>query len=185
MHRAEHCVFLFLKEDFLEWLALPLRCLCSRGIAYGNDDDGFLGLGHPEQLVATVGVEVAYPAGAKPLLGGCKAEMLHGDGDIDVAMRLAVGTHPFLFVQHGSKDVERRFVEPRTCITRLKLFPTLLAANDAELPGLLIHGRRSQLHTFLDVCHFLLLYRFAEICTATIAPIYDIKKRFAHFFATL
>lgn len=105
--------FLFLKKQFV-WCLAYSWCQSCGGIAYWDDDDGFLCLWHLKEVVATLGVEVTYPARTKPLLRGGKAKMLHSNGDIDVAVRLAVSSHPFLFVQDRGKDVERRFVKPRT-----------------------------------------------------------------------
>ena len=156
-------------------LAYPWRQSCSR-IADGNDNDGLLCLRHLKELVAVLGIEVADPAGAKSLLCGCQAEMLHSDGYVDVAMRLAVLSHPLLLMKHGGEDIQRCFVEPRTLEARLKLLPALPTADYAELPWLPVYGRRSKSHTLLEVRNFLSLYRLVEITATTVAALYDINK---------
>ena len=110
------------------------------------------------------------------MLCGSQAKMLNCDGDIDVAVRLAICPHPFLFMQDRSKNVERRFVEPRARIARLKLLPTLFAADDAELPRLSVHGRRSKSHTLLEVHDFLFLYWLRKIRATAVAAAYNVKK---------
>ena len=121
-----------------------------------------------------MGIEVANPAGAKPLLCGCQAKVFHSNGDIDVAVRFAVGTHPFLIMERGGDDVQRRFVEPRPRVASLQIRPTLLASDNAELPRLAVHSRRSKLHTLLDVRNFLLLYRFVLIRATAVAVTNDV-----------
>ena len=125
--------------------------------------------------MATFGVEIANPTGAKSLLCGCQAKMLHCDGDINIAVRLAVCPDPFRFMRQSSQDINWCLVEPRAVVARLKLCPTLLAAYDTELPRLPINGRRSKAHTFLDVRNFLFFYSFVEIIAAIIAVLNEIK----------
>ncbi len=125
--------------------------------------------------MAAFSIEVANPTGTKSLLCGCQTKMLHCDGNINIAVRLAVCPYPFLFMQQRSQDINWCFVEPRAVVARLKLCPTLLAAYDTELPRLPINGRRSKAHTFLDVRNFLFFYRFVEITAATIAVLNEIK----------
>ena len=161
------------------------RQSCGR-IADGDDDGGFLCLRHLKEFVATLGIEVADPAGAKPLLCGSEAKMLYGNGDIDVAVRLTVGAHPFLFMQDRGEDIQRSLVEPRARIARLELLPSFLAADDAELPRLPVHRRRSKPHTLLEVCNFLFLYRFVKIRATAVAVTYGFYKTFqGYFFRTL
>ena len=52
----------------------------------GDDGYGFQAFGHGDYLVELVDVEVAHPAGAKSLLGGCQAKVLDGNGKVDVGM---------------------------------------------------------------------------------------------------
>lgn len=91
------CEELCFEEQFFLCLAYSWRQFRCR-VADGDDDGGFFCLGHLEELVAALGIEVTNPARAKPLLCGGEAKMLHCDGDIDVAVRLAVGPHPFLLM---------------------------------------------------------------------------------------
>ena len=107
---------LYLEEKFPKWLAYLLRGLWNGRIPYRDNDDWLFRFGHLEEFVAKLGIEVAHPAGAKPLLCGCQAKVLHGDGHIDVAMRLAVRTHPFLLMEQGSEDIQGSFVKPRARI---------------------------------------------------------------------
>ena len=145
-------------------------------IADGDDDNGFFCLRHPEEFMATLGIEVAYPTTAKALLCGSQTKMLYGDGHIDVAVRLAVFSYPFLLMKQRGKDIQRSFVEPRTLVAQLELLPTLLAADNAEPPRLSVHRRRSKSHTFLYVRNLLLLYRFVKITATTVAALYDVNK---------
>ena len=143
-------------------------------IADGDDDGRLFCIGHLEEFVTVLGVEVTNPAGAKPLLCCSEAKMLHGNGDIDVAVRLAICSHPFLFMQDRGEDIERRIVEPRALVAGLKLLPAFLAADDAELPRLPVHGRRSKTHTLLEVRDFLFLYRLRKVAATTVARADDV-----------
>ena len=160
--------------------------LCERSISNRNDDDRLFVLWHLEEFVASFGIEVADPARAESLLCGCQTKMLNCDGYVNIAVRLAVFPHPFLLMKQGSKDIKRGFVEPRTCVARLKFCPTLLATNDTELPGLSVYGRRSKSHTLFEVRNFLFLYRFVLIAATTVAVLYDVNKTsHAYRFITL
>ena len=55
-------------------------------VTYGNEGYGFQAFGHGDDFVELVDVEVAHPAGAKTLLGGCQAKVLNGNGQVDVGM---------------------------------------------------------------------------------------------------
>lgn len=169
------CYALCFGENFLDCFALPRR-LGGGMITYRDDGDGLFRLRHLEKLMATLGVEIADPTCAKPLLGGCQTEMLHGDGDVDIAVRLAVSTNPFLFMQKRGKNIQRGFAKPRTRVARLKLFPTLRAADDAEFPRLAIHRRWGEPHTLFEVRNFFLLYRLVEITATTVAALNDVDK---------
>ena len=100
--------------------------------------------------------------------------MLYCYGDIDVAVRLAVCPHPFLFMQDRGEDVQRSLIEPGALVARLELLPTLLAADEAELPRLAVDSRRSKPHTLLEVCDLFFLYRLVLIRATTVAGAYDV-----------
>ena len=55
-------------------------------VADGDEGYGFQAFGHGNDFVELVDVEVAHPAGAKTLFGGCQAEVLDGNGKVDVGM---------------------------------------------------------------------------------------------------
>ena len=55
-------------------------------VADGDEGHGFQTFGHGDDFVELVDVEVAHPAGAKTLLGGCQAEVLDGNGKVNVGM---------------------------------------------------------------------------------------------------
>ena len=77
--------------------------------------------------------------------------------------------------RHASReDIERRIVEPRALVAGLKLLPAFLAADDAELPRLPVHGRRSKTHTLLEVRDFLFLYRLRKVAATTVARADDV-----------
>lgn len=154
---------LCLEEDVFLCFAGLGRCLCDGRIADGNDDDGFFCLWHLEEFVATLGIEVANPTGAKTLFCGCQTKVLHSDGYVNITMRLAVRPHPLLFMEHGGKDIQGRFVEPRTRIARLELLPALLTADNAELPGLTVHRRGCKTHTLFDVLQLFFLDGFVKV----------------------
>ena len=62
-----------------------------------------------QHLTASFGIEIAYPASGQPLLGSGQADVLYGNGYIDVGMVLVVGTTmPGLFVVGTSHDDARR-----------------------------------------------------------------------------
>ena len=63
-----------------------LRGLLVGRVADGDEGYGFQAFGHGNDFVELVDVEVAYPAGAKALLGGCQAKVLDGNGKVDVGM---------------------------------------------------------------------------------------------------
>ena len=168
---------LFFDEQLLGLLSHLWRHFLSR-IAKWYDDDRLFVPGHLEQFVTSFGIEVADPARAKSLLGGCQTKMLHRDGDVDVAVRLAILAHPLLFMKQGGKNIQRGFGEPRTCVAGLKLCPTLLTANDAELPGLPVHSRRSKPHTLLEVRDFIILHRLVEVTTTAVAAPNNAEKTF-------
>ena len=94
-HRSEFA------DDGFALLALLLRHLQLRSrMAHGHYHRSlFIGL-QAQQLMQAGGIEVAHSARAKSLLGGCHADVLGSDGDVDVAMTLAVTAHPLLLVAH-------------------------------------------------------------------------------------
>ena len=98
MRAGMYIFILCFNEQLVGCLACFGRSLCDGRIADGDDDSGFFCLGHLEELVAALGIEVTNPAGAKPLFCGGEAKMLHRDGNIDIAVRLAVSPHPFLLM---------------------------------------------------------------------------------------
>lgn len=50
---------------------------------------------HGKETLESLNMIVAHPTCAQPTLRCCQAEMLHGNAEIDVAMRFAiVGAHP-------------------------------------------------------------------------------------------
>ena len=109
---------LYFEEQFFEGFSCLCRHVWCRGIPDRDDDDGFFRFGQLEKFVAALGIKVTNPAGAEALVGGCKAKVFHCDGDVDVAMRLTIGTNPFCIVQHGGQDVERCLGKPRAVVAR-------------------------------------------------------------------
>ena len=107
------------------------------------------------------------------MLGGCQAEVFHSDGDVDVAMGLAVGTHPFLVMKDGGDDVEGSGVEPVAVVALLQLGPFIGTADKAELPGLTVHGGRCKTHTLQHIIDFLTFYVACLIGAATISVLYQ------------
>ena len=83
-----------------------LRGLLVGRIADGDEGYGFQTLGHGNYVVELVDVEVAHPACGKSLLGGGKAEVLYGNGKVDVGMRLVVvaACPAFAFNLHAEDD---------------------------------------------------------------------------------
>ena len=81
---------LSLLNDLLQGFAF-LFCAWAVGghMAHGDDGHGLI-IGRREQVAHDGGVVVAHPAGAQPPFGCGKAQVLRGNGHIDVAMRLVV-----------------------------------------------------------------------------------------------
>jgi len=95
-------------------------------------------VGKLEELVTEGCVEVAYPAGAESLFGGCQTEVLNGYGYIYVAMMLAVGAYPLFVVADGGYDVEGCFGKPLTIVAALEFLTRFVALDYVEMPGLAI-----------------------------------------------
>ena len=85
------------------------------------------------------------------MLGSGQAQMLYGDGYIDVAMVLAILAHPLLVVQYAADDVHGSSIKPLAIITLLKLGPLARAAYYAEHPRLLVDCRRSKAYALHHV----------------------------------
>ena len=162
-------LFLRFEEQFFLCLACLGGSLRDGRISDGDDDDRFLRVRHLEEFVAALSIEITNPTGAEPLLCSSQAKMLHSDGNIDIAVWLAVGTNPLLLMEQRSQDVKRCFVEPRARIAGLKFLPTLLTADNTELPGLTVHSRWCQTHAFLDILQLLFFNRLVEVSATTIA----------------
>lgn len=114
-HAGMYMILLDFQENFLWCLADSWRRPCGR-ISYRDDDDRLLCLRQLEELMAALGIEVADPARAQSLFRSSQAKMLHSDGDIDIAMRLAVLPYPLLLMKQRGEDIQRRFVEPRPSV---------------------------------------------------------------------
>ena len=155
-------------DDVAEGLTLLLFRLVG-GIAYGDDDGRLLAVGQGEQLLAPFCVEVAHPAGGQSLFRCCQTEMFHGDGDVDVAMLLAVAAHPFFVVEDGGDDVGGGCREPVAVVALLQRFPAFVAADDMEAPGLPVDGRRCHPHTLHDVVELFGLYGCRPVGPAAVS----------------
>ena len=169
-------VSLCFEEEFLWRFACLGRSACGGWIPKGDDDDRLFVFRQFKQFVAQFGIEITYPTRAKSLLCSCQTKMLDCNGDINIAVRFAICPNPFLVMKQGRKHVQRRFVEPGTWVAGLKLCSTLLTSHDSESPRLLVHGRRSESHTLLEVRNFLFLYCFVEITATAVAAVYYVEK---------
>jgi hypothetical protein len=108
-------------------------------------------LWHIEEFLAMCRTEIAYPASAETYCGGCKTQMLYGNGDVDVTMTLTVLAHPLLIVEDRCDDIHRCCSEPFPVIAFTEFALAFLALNDAEAPRLFVYGRWCEAHTFLDI----------------------------------
>ena len=134
---VEKPVWLFPDNNLLCGFAdFLLRCVS--GIAEGNEDGWFLVGGEGEQLAAQISVEVAYPAGGEALFRCCQTKVLHCNGDVDVAVMLAVRAHPLLVVEYGGYDIHGGGGEPLTVITLAQLLLVAVTADDVEAPRLFV-----------------------------------------------
>lgn len=88
---CDWCVSVELCDDFLDGLSC-----CASGLVVGvwvsdgYEDCRLLVVGQVEQLLAELGVEVAYPACAESYFCCCEADVFGGDGYVDVAVVFAV-----------------------------------------------------------------------------------------------
>lgn len=119
-----------------------------------------------------VDVEVAHPACGKSLFGGGKAEVLYGNGKVDVCMRLVVvaACPAFAFNLHAEDD-GRDVVYPVAVVGFLhsgKEFG-LAVVNEDEVPWLAVDGRGRKAHTLADVVHLFLFDGMVLVLAATVA----------------
>ena len=166
---------LALPHNFREGLAqLFLRRV--GGVAKGDKGDRLFVSREGKQFFVKRRVEVAHPAGGKALCRGSEAEMLYGDGNINVPVPLAVRTHPFLVVAEGGDDIHGCRLEPLPVIALLHLRAFIFAADNLKPPGLLVAGGGCETHTFEDVVQFLLFHAGGLICPAAVSVFYEFQE---------
>ena len=98
-------------------------------------------LWHIEEFLAMCRTEIAYPASAETEFRGSEAQMLYGDGDVDVAVTLAVLANPLLIMENGCDDIHRSCGKPFPVVAFAQLALAFLALDDTEAPRLLINSR--------------------------------------------
>ena len=163
-----------------QWGLLPhlFHCLAYLGgllvgrVAYGNEGYGFQAFGHGNDFVELVDVEVAHPAGAKALLGGCQAEVLDGNGQVNVGMGLGViAACPALCLGLHAEDDGRDVVYPVAVVGLLDTCKEfgLAVVHEDELPGLAVDGRGCKAHTLADVVQLFRLDGTVLILAAAVA----------------
>ena len=143
---------LSLLNDLLQGFAF-LFCAWAVGghMAHGDDGHGLI-IGRREQVAHDGGVVVAHPAGAQSPFGCGKAQVLRGNGHIDVAMRLVVvAACPARLVVAHANDVERGCAEPLAVVGAPQLLASLGAAHHNQLPRLAVDGRWRQPRTLQNV----------------------------------
>ena len=141
-------------------------------IADGYEGYGFQTLGHGNYVVELVDVEVAHPACGKSLLGGGQAEVLYGNGKVDVGMRLVVvaACPAFAFNLHAEDD-GRDVVYPVAVVCLLhsgKEFGLAFVHED-EAPWLAVDGRGCKAYALADVVHLFLFDGTILVLAATVA----------------
>lgn len=162
-----------LQKDVCQFLTFLLfRFIC--GIPERYQHGWFFVVGKGEERATQGCIEIANPTGCKPLLRGSQTQVFDGNGDVDVAMRFAIGSYPCLIVHDGGNDVKRCRIEPITGITLPQLPDSIRIGNDSEPPWLPVHRRRSHTHTLHDVIQFLLFYLPVLIVSATVPSFYQI-----------
>lgn len=129
-----------------------------------------------KELATEGSIKVADPTGAQALFGGSQTEMFHGNGDVDVAMWLAISTDPFLVMLDGSDDVHGSGIEPVAIVALLQLGSLFSAVDNAELPWLAVYGRRRKAHTLQHIINFLALNIAGLICPTTITSLYQFQE---------
>ena len=72
------------------------------------------------------------------MFGGCEAEVLYCNGDVDVAMVLPVGTYPFFIVHDGCNDDGGCCGEPLTVVALAEFLSVGFVCYDVEPPGLTV-----------------------------------------------
>ena len=131
-------------------------------------------LWHIEELFAMCRTEIAYPASAKAEVGGSEAQMLHGYGDVDVAVALSILAHPLLIVEDRRNDIHRGSGKPFPVVALTQLALAFLALDDAEAPWLLIYGRRCEAHTFLYILQLLFADSLRGVISAAVTVFYNL-----------
>lgn len=132
-----------------------LRNVAGGGIADGNDGSGIPFIRQTEKFPTKLYPEIAYPAGAQSLFGCGQAQMLDGDGYVDVGVVLVVvaarpGFVPVFTYQH----IGRCFTEPVSVVALVQQSAVFVRSAEDEFPRLLVDSRRGQSRTFLDILQF-------------------------------
>ena len=164
-----------LQNNLCQFLTFLLARLVG-SIPKRNQHSGFLVVGKGEQALAQSCIKIADPARCKSLLCCSQAQMLNGNGYVDVAVRLAIRPHPCLIVEDGSHNIKRCRIEPVAMIALTQFLNSFTLGDDAEVPGLLIHSRWGKTHTLHDVVQFLLFHLPVLIISTTIPGFYQIQE---------
>ena len=137
-------------------LACLFRHVGRCGVADGNDGHGIPFLRDVEQFLAELHAEVAHPARSQALFGSSEAQVLDGDGQVDVGViLLVVAACPGLATVFAGQDVGRCFAEPFAVVALLQACAVFFCGEEGEFLRLSVHGRRGQPRAFFDVFQFL------------------------------
>ena len=132
-------------------LAVLAGVFCG-GIADGDESHGLVAFGELEQALELGDVEVAHPTGGKALLGGGKAEVLNGDGDVYVGMVVGVvSACPCLGLVLAAEDDGGHVVDPIAVVAGFYGLEAGLVRNPIEEPWLAVYGAGRKPNAFLYV----------------------------------
>jgi hypothetical protein len=131
-------------------------------------------LWHIEEFLAMCRTEIAYPASAETEFRGSEAQMLYSDGDVDVAVTLAVLANPLLIMENGCDDIHRSCGKPFPVIALAQLTLAFLALDDTEAPRLFIYCGRCKTHTFLYILKLLVANSLRGIIPAAVSAFNDL-----------
>ena len=137
-----------------------------------NQDGCFLIISQTKLFLAQFGIKVTNPACAKSLFGCSKTKMLNCNSYVNVTVTLSVRAHPFFIVQYRRNDNNRGNSKPFTIVALAEFLSVLLAADDTELPRLLVYSGWSQTDTLHDIVQFL-LFNTCRLITPTAISLFD------------
>ena len=128
----------------------------------GNDGNSLKSI-HGEETLESLNMIVAHPTCAQISLSRCQTEVLHGNAEIDVAMRfVVVGTNPIVVHVLHAQHIHRCCLKPVAVVASTNLFLCLIRGDHEKLPWLSVAGRRSQSHTVHDIVDVSFADRFVR-----------------------